>query len=253
MTSLASVTFPHQRLQMIATRERTHFWHAPRSRLLLDTIAQSRLPEGTQILDVGCGTGAMVEALRQRGFAAHGVDPWAVESNLDQTFFKAGQAECIPWPDGSFGAACAFDVLEHADDRRALAELFRVLVPGGALFVSVPAYDWLWSARDELAGHRRRYTRALIRERVAEAGFRVERLFGYQFFLLAPFAVSRLWARLRRKQDTSVEDQPGASANALLRAVNTAEVSAGRWLRPPIGSSLLLVASKPAASVGSSG
>lgn len=249
MTSLASVTFPHERLQLIARRERTHYWHAPRHRLLLDTVAKSRLAPGTRILDVGCGTGALVEALRQHGFVAEGLDPWAGESRLEQDHFKSGQAESIPWPDASFGAACAFDVLEHTDDRCALAELFRILTPGGSLFISVPAYDWLWSTRDVLAGHRRRYTRTLLRRRVEESGFEVERLFGYQFLLLPLLAISRFAARLRARQDTSSEDDPGTFLNSILRVVNSAETSMGRRWRPPFGSSLVLVARKPIAAI----
>jgi SAM-dependent methyltransferase len=248
MTCLAPATFPHERLQMIAERERTrsHFWHAPRHRLLLDEIARLELPEGARVLDVGCGTGAMVEALAQCGLAAHGLDPWAATRGLDAARFRTGQVESIPWPDGDFDALCAFDVLEHADDGPALEELWRVLRPGGRLFVSVPAYDWLWSTRDTLAGHRRRYTRASLRACVGAAGFDIERVFGFQCLLLPLFAASRLWARVRGHADTGAEDTPGRVANAALRTVNSLEVGVGRVARPPAGSSLLLVARKPA-------
>jgi SAM-dependent methyltransferase len=245
MNTIAPVTFAYDRLQMIAERERLHFWHAPRRRLLLDTIAGSELPPGARLLDVGCGSGALVEALARQGISAFGLDPWASESRLDADKFKVGQIESIPWPDRSFSMVCAFDVLEHADDHQALHELYRVLAPGGLLFVSLPAYDWLWSTRDELAGHRRRYSRALLRERVGHAGFSVDCIFGYQFFLLPMLAVSRFWSRVRGRPDTSSEDQPGTALNFILRAVNGLEVAAGRWLRPPTGSSLLLLARKP--------
>jgi SAM-dependent methyltransferase len=247
MNTVTPATFPRERLQMIAERERTHFWHAPRHRLLLDTIADYKRPYQSPLLDVGCGTGALVEALAERGFDAFGLDPWASACQLDATRFRTGQVESIPWPDRSFSMVCAFDVLEHADDGRALQELSRVLAPGGRLFLSVPAYDWLWSTRDDLAGHRRRYTRALLRERLVQAGFSVERIFGYQFFLLALFAASRLWSRARGRTDTSSEDRPGPGLNFVLRMVNALEVAIGRrLLRPPTGSSLLLIATKPA-------
>ena len=250
MTSIAFVTFSRQRLEMIVARERTHFWHAPRQRLLLETIAESALPRGSRLLDVGCGSGALVDALAAQGFDAHGLDPWAAQTRPGDGRFRAGQAESIPHADESFAAVCAFDVLEHADDRRALAELARVLEPGGLLFASVPAYQWLWSVRDDLAGHRRRYTRSLVRQRMTEAGFTVERLFGYQFLLLPLLVLARLAARARRTVDTSAEDSPPRLVNALLRTINAAEVSAGRWLRAPIGSSLICVATKRAARIG---
>ena len=244
--TLTPTTFPHARLQLVAASERTHFWHVPRRRLLLDTVAQDNLPPAATVLDVGCGTGAFVEALAQRGLIASGLDPWAAERWPGSERFRSGQAEALPWPDASFRAACAFDVLEHADDAQALRELVRVLEPGGTLFVSVPAHAWLWSTRDDLAGHRRRYTRALLRERATAAGFVVERVFGYQGLLLAAFALSRWAARLRGKESTAGEDAPAPWLNRLLRAVNGFEVAAGRWVRPPTGSSLVLVARKPA-------
>ncbi|MFL6592301.1 MAG: class I SAM-dependent methyltransferase [Luteimonas sp.] len=245
MNTSPPVTFAVERLDIIAKGEAGHFWYGPRRALLLETIGR-RLVPGARIVDVGCGTGGLVGALRDHGHAACGVDPWAARRGLDPAHFHVGQAEAIPLPDASVEAATAFDVLEHADDALALHELHRVLAPGGHLFLSVPAHAWLWSTRDALAGHRRRYTRAMLRQRVGAAGFAVERLFGYQFLLLPLFAASRAWSRLRGRIDTRGEDAPGRIANALLLAVNRLEVALGRWGRPPTGSSLVLVARKPA-------
>ena len=244
MTHVHPVTFHHERLAPIADGEDAHFWHAPRRTLLLDTIAQAMLPAGARVLDVGCGTGRMVRELQATGLDAYGIDPWARESGLDAPRFTVGQAEAIPAPDRTFDTTCAFDVLEHVDDARALAELHRILVPGGWLFASVPAHAWLWSIRDELAGHRRRYSRRMLRDRVVAAGFEVQRLFGYQALLLPMLAAARAWSRLRGGRDTVAEDAPGARANALFRAINRCEVGIGRIARPPVGSSLVVVARK---------
>lgn len=241
------VTFHRERLEPIAAAEDAHFWHAPRRGLLLDTIAASGLATGSRMLDVGCGTGRMVRELQARGMQARGMDPWARESGLPAPDFVAGQAEAIPMPGESFDAACAFDVLEHVDDARALAEIHRILAPGGLLFASVPAHAWLWSVRDELAGHRRRYTRRMLRDRVAAAGFEVQRVFGYQALLLPLLAAARAWSRLRGHRDTAAEDDPNARGNALLRAINRGEVAIGRIVRPPTGSSLVVVARKRSA------
>jgi SAM-dependent methyltransferase len=244
------VTFAAERLDIIAQGEPVHFWYGPRRTLLLDTIRAAAPARGASILDVGCGSGAMVEALLGLGYDARGIDPWAARRGLAADRFSTGQAESIPLADASVAAACSFDVLEHADDGLALAELHRVLEPGGLLFISVPAHAWLWSVRDTLAGHRRRYTRATLRARVAEAGFTVERLFGYQCLLLPLLAASRWWSRRSGRADTAGEDCPAGALNAVLLAINRVEVSAGRWWRPPTGSSLVMVARKPRCGAG---
>jgi SAM-dependent methyltransferase len=243
MDKPAAVTFPAHRLAQIAEREQAHFWHAPRSQLLMRTIAEAKLAPGTIILDVGCGTGALVRRLREAGLDARGLDPWA--TNHSSEHVRLGQAEALPYADASLSALCAFDVIEHADDDAALAEMWRVLQPGAHLFLSVPAHPWLWSKRDELARHRRRYTRRSLARCVAGAGFRVERIWGYQFLLLPAFALARLVSRDREGRALATEDQPSALLNRLLLAINGFEVSVGRFLPPPTGSSLLLVARKP--------
>lgn len=236
--------FNRERLSWIREVERGHFWHAPRRRLFLDVI-QRIVPAGARLLDVGCGTGALCAALSKRGFDAYGVDPHALAMGLDPERFSVGGADSLPWPEESFDMVCALDVLEHVDDRAAASDLWRVLKPGGLLLVSVPGYRWLWSERDVVAGHLRRYTRAELNAVLKDVGFQVERRFGYQFVLLPILAASRWWQRIRPAAvQVNREDRPGRLANAILRAVNDLEVVLGRVVRPPIGSSLVMIARK---------
>ena len=76
----------------------------------------------------------------------------------------AGRRPTLPFADGTFDVVSAFDVVEHCDRRRrAVAELARVLAPGGRMLLSVPAYQWAWRDHDVQAGHHRRYTRRRLR------------------------------------------------------------------------------------------
>lgn len=93
------------------------------------------LPASARVLDAGCGEGVIVEEYAGR-MAITGVD-----ANYQSAHVKQGSLGALPFPDGSFDNVLCLDVLEHLsfeEQPRALAELHRVLKPGGELFVSVP-------------------------------------------------------------------------------------------------------------------
>lgn len=95
-----------------------------------------RLSENARIVDLGCGEGIFVEHARSRGRNAVGVD-----LNYSSRVVVRGDILHVPFQDGSFDVGLALDILEHLsfrDQRRALDEAARVIVPGGFLFVTVP-------------------------------------------------------------------------------------------------------------------
>ena len=93
------------------------------------------LPKGVRVLDAGCGEGVIVEEYAGR------IDIIGLDANYASERVVEGSVTALPFPDGSFDRALCLDVLEHLtyeDQPRALAELHRVIRPGGELFVSVP-------------------------------------------------------------------------------------------------------------------
>jgi SAM-dependent methyltransferase len=229
--------------------EERHWWYRGRRRVLAAVLDGLALPAGIRILDAGCGSGRNMVDLALRGTVA-GVE--LASSSLEEARargvgeVRAGSLEePLPFDDDAFDLAVALDVLEHlGDDRPAWRELARVVAPGGHVVVTVPQYGWLWGEHDVVSHHHRRYTRALIAERAAAAGWRVERMTSINSLLLPPIAGVRLVQRMRRSPAPAddLARTPQGAVNALLERVLAAEaawIARGRDL--PAGVSLLAV------------
>ncbi len=147
--------------------------HELRERLLLDLFLSAS--PGPEVLDAGAGQGTMSSRLEKLGFEVTSTDVSvaAVEflrENLGGEVLEADLGE-LPFADATFDGAVLGEVLEHVeDDRGALAEVARVLRPGGVLAASVPANPALFGPSDEWAGHVRRYTRPALIEACNDAG-----------------------------------------------------------------------------------
>lgn len=239
--------FEVERLHLISSLERLHFWFLARHGLverLLNRHAVSR----SRAIDIGCGTGLIAGDLAEAGGRVLAVDLHA--SGLQQAravhpalWAAVADANRLPAPNGAFDVALALDVLEHTDDEAALGEIVRVLKPGGVVVVTVPAFSWLWSARDRLAGHRRRYTRTRLARLLRGANLQVVEIRYYQCLLLPAFIASRLIGR-RWSGACGIEERPAGWLNRACLAINRFETKTGDLIRWPWGSSLAAVGCK---------
>lgn len=116
--------------------ERDHWWFKGRRKILGRLLSElPAIPGDARVLDVGCGTGANAAVLANGGQYSVGIDASPIPLGLSRgghSAFVRGDAERLPFGDGSFARVVALDVLEHLDDdARGAAELFRVLQTGG--------------------------------------------------------------------------------------------------------------------------
>jgi SAM-dependent methyltransferase len=143
---------------------------------------RTRVPPGTAVLDLGAGFGFLVDALREAGLRACGVEraPLAAAHARRRGRIAVADAELpLPFPDGCFHAVTFCDVIEHLRDPLAtLEECRRVLVPGGwILVITLNAHSaarpllgrsWAWH-RDPT--HLHMFSRGSLARVLRRAGF----------------------------------------------------------------------------------
>jgi SAM-dependent methyltransferase len=229
---------PSLERRTLAVEDR-HWWYRGRRAIVLDAI--ERMAEGharDRILDVGCGGGGMLADLARLG-SVTGVEP-SLQSRRRALARRVGtivnaRLGTLPFEQGSFDIALALDVIEHIeDDDRALRDLRRVVSPGGALLVTVPAYPRLWSHHDELNHHFRRYTRIGLAELAGRSGWRVRRMTHFNSLMLPAAALAH---KLTRSDGLGVPPKPVNRAMEAVLHVERSLIKAGMSL--PFGLSLL--------------
>lgn len=240
-------------LELTSQAEPTHFWFqgfrgfvAP----VLQQLANGR--RDLTLIDCGCGTGFNLSLL----------DPYGQTVGFDLTATGAARARAagrsvavaditsIPFASSRFDIAASFDVLQCVDDHdAAMREMARLVKPGGAVVLTVAAFDALRGDHAISWNELRRYTPATVKALVERAGLRVERV-RFMFASIFPVVVAarvsqrllRPWRGVRDDVDIAV---PAPPVNAALTALLRVEGVLARRMPMPIGSSLIVVARKP--------
>ena len=234
--------------------EETQWWYAGMRAISLALLSPAvpPRPEGIRILDAGCGTGHNLRYLSRLGRAV-GID--LSDDALRFCRIRGAAAakatlNALPFPDASFDCVTSFDVLYHRwveDDRAAVAELARVLRPGGVLLVRVPALRALWGAHDEAVHSRHRYTRGEVKRLLRSAGLEVVRA-SYGNTLLFPLlAVRRTLDRITGRHGSDVEFLP-APLERTFRALLEVEARLVPHVSFPVGDSVFALARRPPAT-----
>ena len=248
-------------LRATAHAETRHFWFRGFRAFVTPLVRTATAGRSNvRILDCGCGTGANVDLLGQFG-RAFGFD--LTETGLQlgreagRTRLARASVTAAPFPTSSFDLVTSFDVLyalEGPDERTALAEMYRLLKPGGFAIINVAALEILRGDHSVLSREIRRYDRPLLRDRVTDAGFAIVRLTYTNVLLSIPLLITRALQRRRGLKGEAEAQQditiPPAALNGLLTALLRVE---SLWIRSfdaPFGSSLLCLARKPVDALG---
>jgi len=241
-------------IRALIEADRTYFWLRARRKIVTDAVKQ-HLHIGQQFLEIGAGSADIALSLKNWG-----IDATISDIQFEGLTYLAKERKCDrlvqfdifhPVFKDHFNGVGAFDVLEHLDDdKTAVKNMLFSLLPGGLLFVTVPAHSWLWNHRDEAECHKRRYSKNELIRLFEGAGAKVLSA-RYIFFSILPLLVFRAAKDkiIPRKRTINRYIQDGFKINRclnkLLLSICNLEIKLLKECSAPIGGSLFLIAQRP--------
>lgn len=236
--------------ELIKDKEENSFWFSHRLRCLSKVI-ENFPPK--MILDIGGGNGQFSKYIQSKN-----IETVLLEPGFDGAMnaHKSGIKNVINGPlidadfkSSSIDTISLLDVLEHIEnDHEFLLEIHRILVSGGKLILTVPAYQSLYSDFDKEVGHFRRYTLKRLNKALINCGFKIEYKSYLFSFIPIPLIIGRFFInRFKRKENRKSTGH--AKKNGLISLIlgPILWVERGfvmRKIKIPFGSSCLIVASK---------
>lgn len=233
--------------------EQTHWWFRARRRIvwsLVERYTSGRAGHRLKICELGCGTGGnLVDVADKHDITGIECSPHALALARQKLgdCVKCGRLPNeVDLPVGSFDVVLLTDVLEHIEDDAASAcTALSLLKPGGIVVATVPAYQWLYSPRDQHHHHFRRYGKRRFAALWCHAAAEMVWLSHYNTLLFAPAAAARLASKfLSNGKEAGDLAIPARIVNSVLsRAMGSEAHLLGR-VPLPFGLSLIAVVQK---------
>lgn len=188
--NVSKISYPETGNQDLFEIEENSFWFKHRNKCIIEAF--KKYAKQNLFFDIGGGNGYVSKGLQEVGIDCVLVEPGTSgclnAQKRDLKNIVCSTLEDAKFKEESIANIGVFDVVEHIeDDNRFLKMIHNYLIPEGLVFITVPAFELLWSHDDVTAGHYRRYTISNMEEKLKNAGFSI--VYSTYFFSFLPIPI----------------------------------------------------------------
>lgn len=231
--------------------EEKHWWFIGKKQIVLSMLKKyMENNEENRILDAGCGSGLMLNAMKRFGIP-YGMDYSEEAIKYCKLLFHGDVRQGwlpnnVPYPKNYFNAILALDVLEHIeDDLESIIAIRDSLSDNGICVITVPAFMFLWSNHDRVHQHKRRYVLKELKQKLLDAGFKIEKISYYNTLLFLPiFTVRMINKFLMKGERGSDAYMQNRVLNYILKIIFTLEKYILKHINMRFGVSIMTVVRK---------
>lgn len=239
-------------LDSLFAQEEKHFWFITRKEFIFRYLSKS-ISKTSKVIEIGAGTGNVSRYLKHNGYENICVG----EMHLNGLKYAKGygiincyQFDLLRAPfENEFDTVCMFDVLEHIEnDTLALYNAHKMLNENGTIVLTVPAHMWLWNRDDAIAGHKIRYTKKGLEDKLKINKFDIIDA-RYFFISIVPLLLLRRLLNKDQKNNLSNEEHNtdismNPILNTILLLITRLENKINKFLPNIFGGSLFIIARK---------
>ena len=222
--------------------QKEHWWFQARKNIIDQIISSINLKKKNNILDFGAGSGVNIDMLRKYGLVdIHEQNKYARAAIKKEKKIK-NLYSTLRIKKNFYDLILLADVIEHVEQpKKLLKNLKKFLKKDGYILITVPAYQFLFSKKDRVLGHYRRYNKELLKKELS--GFKVENISYFNTFLCLPIAILTLLNKfLKRDYIKKVETTPNFILNKLCYIIFAAEKYFIKYFNLPFGISIYVLA-----------
>jgi len=233
-----NITFSRQ----IKNQEK-HWWFQARKKIIEQIISDINLKKKINILDFGAGSGVNLDMLRKHGLVdIHEQNKYARTAIKKKQIEKKNLNKTQKIKKNFYDLILMADVIEHVKQpKQLLKNLKKFLKKDGRILVTVPAYQFLFSKKDKVLGHYRRYDKKRLKKELK--GFKIENISYFNTFLCIPIVIMTLLNKLlKRDYIEKVETTPNFILNKLCYAIFVTEKYFIKYFNLPFGISIYVLA-----------